>query len=363
MPRSAWARPCRSSSRTLLRAWPYPRSPWWPAHERANGGQQPGGHRRLRAEPGRRGTGTRHWVRLAVETAQQAVADAGLTASRVDGFVTASLFPTAGAHAAVDGVSLVSANWLAEHLGVNPRYAAGFQGFGQIPGAVVHGGQCDGERCGRLRAGAPGAPQPAGQLPREPMPEAHGSQQWTVPQGYFGPLAMIALPYNEYLQRYGATSEAMAVVVAEARKNGARIPWSVLVRQAVRTGGLPGGAHDQRPDLPIRLRHSRRRRGCFVFTSAERAKDFPTDRYTSPGTQQARRSAIVFHCIGHSMTSWRSGRRRPSSLGAFWHRSGGGRPSPGLRRVLTVRVSLDGIALAGSGRRGAPDGARRRHRQ
>jgi hypothetical protein len=30
----------------------------------------------------------------------------------------------------------VSANWLAEHLGVNPRYAAGFQGFGQIPGAV-----------------------------------------------------------------------------------------------------------------------------------------------------------------------------------------------------------------------------------
>ena len=37
---------------------------------------------------------------------------------------------------------------------------------------------------------------------------------------------MIALPYNEYLQRYGATREAMASVVVEARTNGARIPWS-----------------------------------------------------------------------------------------------------------------------------------------
>ena len=37
---------------------------------------------------------------------------------------------------------------------------------------------------------------------------------------------MIALPYTEYLQRYGATREAMAAVVSEARKNGSRIPWS-----------------------------------------------------------------------------------------------------------------------------------------
>ena len=70
---------------------------------------------------------------LTVETARRAVADAGLTVAQVDGFVTASLFPSAGAHAAEDGVSLVSANWLAERLGVNANYAAGFQGFGQIP--------------------------------------------------------------------------------------------------------------------------------------------------------------------------------------------------------------------------------------
>ena len=93
----------------------------------------------------------------------------GSTLADVDGFVTASLFPTAGAHAAEDGVSLVSANWLAEHLGINPSYAAGFQGFGQIPGRGVDGGQ-------RRRRAVPPTTCwctalctiPAGQLPREP---------------------------------------------------------------------------------------------------------------------------------------------------------------------------------------------------
>ena len=133
---------------------------------------------------------------------------------------------------AVDGVSLVSANWLAAHLGVNPRYAAGFQGFGQLPGAVamavnaVVSGAADYVLVHRALH------NPQGSYHANAMTEARGDQQWTVPQGYFGPLAMIALPYNEYLQRYGATREAMAVVVAEARKNGARIPWSYWCEQA-----------------------------------------------------------------------------------------------------------------------------------
>ena len=74
---------------------------------------------------------------LAVDTAQRAIADAGLTVEQVDGFTTGALFPTAGAHAIQEGVSIVGSNWLAEHLGVNPRYVAGFQGYGQIPGAVA----------------------------------------------------------------------------------------------------------------------------------------------------------------------------------------------------------------------------------
>jgi acetyl-CoA acetyltransferase len=74
---------------------------------------------------------------ITVETALRAIEDAGLDRRQVDGFVTGALFPTAGNHAAQDGVSLVSSNWLVEHLAANPRYVAGFQGYGQIPGAVA----------------------------------------------------------------------------------------------------------------------------------------------------------------------------------------------------------------------------------
>jgi acetyl-CoA acetyltransferase len=210
-----------------------------------------------------------------VVTARQCIADAGLRADQIDGFVTGSLFPTAGSHVAQDGVSLVSANWLAEHLGVNPRYAAGFQGFGQIPGAVglavnaVASGAADYVLVHRALH------NPTGRYHENSMQEVRGTQQWTVPQGYFGPLAMIALGYNEYVQRYGATREAMAAVVVEARKNGARIPWSYWCGRPLSTDEYLGAPMINDPicrydcDIPVDGV------AAFVFTSAERARDMP----------------------------------------------------------------------------------------
>ena len=210
---------------------------------------------------------------LAVDTARRAMADAGL--DEVDGFVTGSLFPTAGSHALEDGVSVVTANWLAAHLGVNPRYAAGFQGFGQIPGAVsmavnaVASGAADHVLVHRALH------NPRGSYHANQMSDAHGSQQWIVPQGYFGPLAMIALAYNEYIQRYGASREAMAAVLVEARKNGARIPWSYWRDRPLSEEEYLAAPMINDPicrfdcDIPIDGV------AAFVFTSAERAKDLP----------------------------------------------------------------------------------------
>jgi acetyl-CoA acetyltransferase len=86
---------------------------------------------------------------------------------------------------------------------------------------------------------------------------------------------MIALPYNEYLQRYGATREAMAAVVVEARKNGSRIPWSFwhdkpLTREEYLAAPViadPICRYDC--DIPVDGV------ATFVFTSAERARDLP----------------------------------------------------------------------------------------
>ena len=212
---------------------------------------------------------------LTIETARAAIADAGLTVADVDGFVTASLFPSAGAHAAVDGVSLVSANWLAGRLGVNPSYAAGFQGFGQLPGAVAMAVNAIASGAAHYVLVHRSLHNPAGSYHANPMTEARGDQQWTVPQGYFGPLAMIALPYTEYLQRYGATHEAMAAVVSEARKNGARIPWSYWHGRPLQTEDYLSESLITDPicrldcDIPVDGV------ACFLFTSAERALDLP----------------------------------------------------------------------------------------
>ena len=74
---------------------------------------------------------------LALGAATKAIGDAGLTTNQIDGFTSSALFPSAGSHAVVDGISTVSSTWLAQRLGVNPRYASGFQGYGQMPGSVA----------------------------------------------------------------------------------------------------------------------------------------------------------------------------------------------------------------------------------
>jgi acetyl-CoA acetyltransferase len=212
---------------------------------------------------------------LTTRTAQAAIADAGLRVDEIDGFVTGSLFPSVGAHVLHDGVTHVSANWLAEHLGVSPAFAAGFQGFGQIPGSLslavnaIASGAADYVLLHRSLH------NPVAAYHQNPMQEVRGEGQWTVPQGYFGPLAMIALTYNEYIQRYGAQRVSMATVVAEARKNGSRIPWSFW-------HGRPLGVEEYlaapmindpicRFDCDIPVDGA----AVFVLTSAERARDLP----------------------------------------------------------------------------------------
>jgi len=212
---------------------------------------------------------------IAVDTARAAVADAGLAMDQIDGFVASSMLPSAGGRQPVDGVSTVSSVWLARSLGLAPRYVAGFDGIGQVSGSV-------GMAVNALISGAAdyvvvhrALHNPAGSYHGNSMSKAAGSQQWVAPQGFFGPLAMIALPYNEYLQRFGASREAMAAVVEEARKNGSRLPWSywhdrpLTVDEYLAEPTLVDPVCRLDCDIPVDGV------AAFVLTSAERAADLP----------------------------------------------------------------------------------------
>lgn len=211
----------------------------------------------------------------ALKTARAAIADAGLTVDQIDGFTSSALMPSSGGHEATDGVSIVTSNWLAQHLGARPAYVAGFSGLGQLSASLALA-------INALSSGAAdyvlvhrALHSPQGKYNDNPMTRVAGDMQWTAPQGFFGALPAIAMVANEYLQRYGAPREALGHVAVEARKNGARIPWSywhgkpLSLDEYLASDPLyePMGRFDA--DIPVEGV------GCFVLTTADRARDLP----------------------------------------------------------------------------------------
>jgi acetyl-CoA acetyltransferase len=212
----------------------------------------------------------------AIRTARAAIADAGLVLDQIDGFASSAMLPTSGGHRAEDGVSSVTSDWLAEHLGAKASYVAGFQGHGQLTSSLTLA----------VNAIASGAAEhvllhralhnPAvGKYNDNPMTRAAGDLQWTAPQGFFGALPAIAMVYNEYRHKYGATREALARVVVEARNNGAKLPWSHWYGRPISVDDYLAEPMIVDPlsrldcDIPVQGV------GVFILTSAERAKDLP----------------------------------------------------------------------------------------
>lgn len=212
----------------------------------------------------------------AIKTARAAVADAGLTVDQIDGFASSAMLPTSGDLDVKLGVSSVTSNWLAEHMGAKPEYVVGFQGHGQLTSSLtlavnaIASGAADYMLLHRALHNPP-----VGTYNDNPMRKAVGDMQWTAPQGFFGSVAAIAMVYNEYCQKYGATREAMARVVVEARNNGARLPWShwhgkpITIEDYMNEPVIVDPMSRLDCDIPVQGV------GVFILTSAERAKDLP----------------------------------------------------------------------------------------
>ena len=107
------------------------------------------------------------------------------------------------------------------------------------------------------------------------MTHAEGSSQWTAPQGFWGPPAMMAMAYMEYMQRYGATREDLGRVLVELRKHAARIPWAYWYGKPITLEDYLNARMIADPicildcDIPIDGAVA------FVFTSAGAPKDHP----------------------------------------------------------------------------------------
>jgi len=169
----------------------------------------------------------------------------------------------------------VTAAWLVERLRVRPRWLCGFQGIGQLPGAVILATEAIASGAADYVVVHRAMFNPTGGYHENTMTRAEGAAQWVAPQGFWGPPMQMALPYMEYMQRYGATRQDMATVAVEARNNGAAIPWSHWHNEPITVDDYLDARMIAEPmsvldcDIPVTGV------GAFVLTSAERARDMP----------------------------------------------------------------------------------------
>lgn len=225
---------------------------------------------------------------LTVKTVKDAVADAGLRLDQIDGFTTGAVFPSSSGQTVTDGLVTVTADWLVDQLRIQPRWLNGYQGVGQISGATVLATNAIASGSADYVVVHRAMYNPPGRYHSNPMRLAEGASQWTAPHGFWGPPAQMAMPYMEYMKRYGATREHMATVVVRAREAGSKNPWSYWFDKPITSDDYMTSRMICDPmsvldcDIPINGV------AAFVFTSAERAKDLPHRPVFVAGSAQGR---------------------------------------------------------------------------
>lgn len=166
-------------------------------------------------------------VAFAVDAAQAAITDAGLSLDDIDGYVGAPTATNAGG-LRTDGADQVSMKLLASSLGLTGLtwgidIADGFAS--NMAAAATHAivaGQATTVLGVRALYHLPGRPYAAVRAPR-----AYGAAQWTAPYGFTTAGARFAARARAYMERTGATREDLYAIAALARDNGSRNPRSV----------------------------------------------------------------------------------------------------------------------------------------
>jgi acetyl-CoA acetyltransferase/uncharacterized OB-fold protein len=208
--------------------------------------------RRLMVEP----------IVLAVEAAEAAIADAGLTPDDIDGLST---YP--GGTMAASGMSEGGITAMEGALRVRPSW---INGGGEVPGPggaviaamlAVAGGLCNHVLCFRTvweatfaakqRATISGAPGSGSAIVPMGGGRVGGDLAWRLPYGASSAANWIAMHASAHFDLYGTTRETLGWIALNARKNAALNPWAVYKEPltmddylGARTISTPFGLYD-----------------------------------------------------------------------------------------------------------------------
>lgn len=208
---------------------------------------------------------------LAVEASQAAIADSGLEPSDIDGVACGTSLPAYSTGRALRaGFDFVDSAFLAEHLGLQPVWSIDDGSFPPALAYAVYAVASGAAKCvlvNRTLHNPPGRYNSFAGL------GAEGRQQWGAPYGFVAPSSMIAMPYMEYQQRFGARREDMATLVLQTRRNVQAIPNAYWYGKELTLDDYMSSRVISEPmclfdnDIPVDGG------GSFIVTSAERARD------------------------------------------------------------------------------------------
>ncbi|MBV1914039.1 MAG: thiolase [Pseudomonadales bacterium] len=217
-------------------------------------------------------------IMLHADAALNAMEEAGLKPSDIDGVATAGEWPTAIAH----------------YLGITPKWVDGtlvggcsFMMHVRHAAAAINEGLCEtvlithGES-GRSRVGVP----PRG------METSSLAGQFEVPFGVMGPPSMFTIPVLRYLKEYDLTVEDLATVSVIQREWAAKNPRASF-KDPLTIDDVLGSSMIAWPFTKLMCCLVTDGGGAIILTSAERAKDFPQKPVYILGTGESVETPMI----------------------------------------------------------------------
>ena len=217
-------------------------------------------------------------IQLHADAALNAIADAGLKLSDIDGIATAVETPQQIAHYLgitptwVDGTSVGGCSFM-----LHVRHAA----------AAIEAGLCKTVLITHAESGK----SMIGKLPRSTPPDSLNGQ-FESPFGVYGPPSMFPIPVLRYMKTYGITHEQIAMVAVAQREWAAKNPRATM-KAPITVEDVLNSRMIAYPFRILQCCLVTDGGGALILTSADRAKDFPNKPVYILGTGESVETPMV----------------------------------------------------------------------
>jgi len=204
---------------------------------------------------------------IIAEMAREAIADAGLEKSEIDGLLTA---------ASLSDFSMLWPSAVVEYLHLKPRYfdqveLGGASSAGMVwrAAAAIEAGMCNTVLC------VIGDTWDSKLFVNKPPPFPATEMEFDAPYGLSGANAGYALIARRHMHEFGTTPEQLAKVAVDQRKSACANPQALFGKELISVDDVLNSRMIADPLHLLEIVSPASGGGAFIVTSADRARQSP----------------------------------------------------------------------------------------